>query len=83
VELGSLAFLSNVFRELLTIIILPFVVKYLGRITSIAPGGATTMDVTLPIIKETAGEETVIPAFVSGAILSILVPILVPFLISL
>ena len=83
VELGSLAFLSNVFRELLTIIILPFVVRYLGRITSIAPGGATAMDVTLPIIKETAGEETVIPAFVSGAVLSFLVPILVPFLISL
>ena len=83
VELGSLAFLSNVFRELITIMILPFVVKYMGRVTCIAPGGATTMDVTLPVIKETAGEETVIPAFVSGAVLSILVPILVPFLISL
>ncbi len=83
VELGSLAFLSNVFRELITIISLPFIVKYFGKLTSIAPGGATTMDVTLPVIKETAGEEVVIPAFFSGAVLSILVPILVPFLINL
>jgi len=83
VQLGSLAFLTNVFRELITFIILPFVVKYLGRLTAIAPGGATTMDVTLPLIKEVAGEEIVIPAFISGAVLSSLVPILVPFLINL
>ncbi|MGM0411356.1 MAG: lysine exporter LysO family protein [Bacillota bacterium] len=83
VELGSLAFLANVFRELITIISLPFIVKYFGKLTSIAPGGATTMDVTLPVIKETAGEEVVIPAFFSGAVLSILVPILVPFLLTL
>ncbi|MDI3547525.1 MAG: hypothetical protein PWR10_1177 [Halanaerobiales bacterium] len=83
VELGSLAFLANVFRELLTIISLPFVVKYLGKLTGIAPGGATTMDVTLPLIKETAGEETVIPAFINGVILSALVPLLVPFLVNL
>ena len=83
VELGSIAFLANVFRELITIISLPFVVKYFGKLTAIAPGGATTMDVTLPIIKKTAGDETVIPAFFSGAVLSILVPILVPFLIGL
>ena len=83
VELGSIAFLSNVFRELITIISLPLVVKYFGKLTAIAPGGATTMDVTLPVIKETAGAETVIPAFFSGAVLSILVPILVPFLIGL
>jgi len=83
VQLGSVAFLTNVFRELITFIILPFVVKYLGRITAIAPGGATTMDVTLPLIKEVAGEEIVIPAFISGVVLSSLVPVLVPFLINL
>ncbi len=83
IELGSLAFLTNIFRELIAILILPFVVKYLGKITSIAPGGATTMDVTLPIIKETAGEEVVIPAFINGVILSALVPVLVPFFINL
>jgi len=57
-ELGSLAFLANVFRELMTVILLPFVVKYFGSLAAVAPGGATTMDVTLPLVKE-SGEEAV------------------------
>jgi uncharacterized membrane protein YbjE (DUF340 family) len=83
VELGSVAFLTNVFRELLTIISLPFVVKYIGKIPSIGPGGATTMDVTLPLIKKVAGEEIAVPAFISGVVLSSLVPILVPFILNI
>lgn len=82
-ELGSLAFLTNVFRELMTVMILPLVVKYFGSLAAIAPGGATTMDVTLPLVKESGGEAVVIPAFVSGAVLSFLVPVLVPFFLNL
>jgi uncharacterized membrane protein YbjE (DUF340 family) len=82
-ELGSLAFLSNVFRELLTVMILPLVVRYFGSLAAVAPGGATTMDVTLPLVKESGGEAVVIPAFVSGAVLSTLVPILVPLFLNI
>lgn len=81
-ELGSLAFLTNVFRELLTVMILPLVAKYFGSLAVIAPGGAATMDVTLPLVKESGGEAVVIPAFVSGAVLSTLVPILVPLFLN-
>lgn len=81
-ELGSLAFLTNVFRELLTVMILPLVAKYFGSLAAIAPGGATTMDVTLPLVKESGGEAVVIPAFVSGAVLSALVPVLVPLFLN-
>lgn len=83
VELGSIAFLTNVLRELITIISLPFIVRYFGKIASIGPGGATTMDVTLPLIKKVAGEDIAIPAFISGVVLSTLVPILVPFILSI
>lgn len=83
VELGLLAFLSNVLRELIAILICPIIAKYLGKTASIAPGGATTMDVTLPVIQKSTGDEFVIPAFINGAILSGAVPFLVPFLISL
>lgn len=83
VELGSIAFLSNIFREFLTFLILPFLVKRFGRESAVASGGATAMDVTLPVIKKVAGEEMVIPALVSGMLLTTLVPILVPFLIKL
>lgn len=82
VELGLLAFLSNLLRELIAILICPAVVSHLGKVASIAPGGATTMDIGLPIIKETAGDELVIPAFVSGVVLTGLVPILVPLMIG-
>src|SRR6056297_1262587 len=82
VELGSIAFLTNVFRELITIISLPFIVRYICKIQAIGSGGATTMDVTLPLIKKLAGEQVAIPAFISGVILSTLVPILVPFILS-
>ncbi|RAK11886.1 uncharacterized membrane protein YbjE (DUF340 family) [Halanaerobium saccharolyticum] len=82
-ELGSLAFLTNVFRELLTVMILPLVAKYFGNLAVIAPGGATTMDVTLPLVKEAGGEAVVIPAFVSGAVLSTLVPVLVPLFLNI
>lgn len=82
-ELGSLAFLTNVFRELLTVMVLPIVAKYFGSLATIAPGGATTMDVTLPLIKELGGEKVVIPAFISGAILTTLVPILVPLFLKI
>lgn len=83
VDTGALAFLSNVFRELLAVLMIPFLAKYLGKLTAIAPGGATTMDVTLPLISRTTDERTTLVAFVTGVVLTMLVPILVPFLIGL
>jgi len=55
-KLGAIAFLANLFREIVTFFVLPVVAKYFGGVTSIAPGGATTMDVTLPLIQRVSGE---------------------------
>jgi len=82
-ELGAIAFLSNIFRELLTFLLLPLTARFLGKIASIAPGGATTMDVTLPLLKEIGGDEIILPAFFNGAVLSSLVPLLVPLIIQI
>ncbi|MGI6129862.1 MAG: lysine exporter LysO family protein [bacterium] len=81
-RLGTLAFLSNVMRETVGIIILPGVNRYLGDMATVAPGGATAMDVSLPVIIEVAGEEMGLVAFASGFILTLLVPVLVPLLLS-
>ncbi|MDI3538804.1 MAG: hypothetical protein PWP12_684 [Bacillota bacterium] len=83
VRLGTLAFLSNVFREALSIVVLPWVYRYLGKLAAVAPGGATTMDVTLPIVAKVAGKEVVLVAFASGFVLTLLVPVLVPLLIGI
>lgn len=82
-HLGTIAFLANIFREIVTILILPAVARHLGGVTSIAPGGATTMDVTLPIIREVSGDEFVVPALVNGMVLSALAVVLVPFFVGI
>lgn len=79
-ELAALAFLSNVFREILAIVVMPVLFRLKLGIASITPGGATTMDTTLAIVSRCADEETTILAFFHGVTLSILVPILVPLL---
>jgi uncharacterized membrane protein YbjE (DUF340 family) len=77
-DLGSIAFLANVSREIMSIVLIPFIAKYVGPYVSIAPGGATTMDTTLPIIEKYAGESAAFIAFIHGFILSAAVPVIVP-----
>jgi uncharacterized membrane protein YbjE (DUF340 family) len=81
-DMGSIAFLANVIREILSILLIPVIAKKIGPYESIAPGGATTMDTTLPIIKKYAGENAAVVAFVHGFILSALVPFIVPLLLG-
>lgn len=82
-ELSVLAFLTNVIREILAIMMIPFVAKHIGFVEAIAPSGATAMDTTLPIVSKNTNAETAILSFTTGLILSILVPILVPFILNI
>lgn len=83
VEAGTISFLTNVFKELLAVILIPVIASKLNHFTAISPAGATAMDTTLPLIAEATNEETVVVAFISGAILSSLVPVLVPLTYSI
>lgn len=82
-EAGTIAFLTNVFRELIAVLTIPLLAKKLNHLTAISPAGATSMDTTLPLISETTDSKTVVVSFINGAILSSLVPILVPLLYNL
>lgn len=82
-ETGTLAFLTNVLRELLAFIFVPLAYRYLNKYSVIALGGATSMDTTLPLISRVAGSEMAVIAFLSGVTLTAAVPILVPLLIRL
>lgn len=77
-DIGAIAFLSNVFRESIALISIPFLVKFFGPYSPIATGGATTMDVTLPVIEKYCGKRAAIVGFINGVILSTLVPIILP-----
>jgi len=81
-ELGVVALLSNIFREIITLLAVPFLVRYFGKLAGIASGGATAMDTTLPIIVKFTGKDYGIIAIFSGIILTILVPILVTVILE-
>ncbi|SFQ99241.1 lysine exporter LysO family protein [Desulfoscipio geothermicus] len=83
VETGALAFLTNISRELLAFVLIPALAVRLGHLVAVSPGGATTMDTTLPLIARSTDADTTVIAVVNGTTLSALVPFLVPLLIHL
>lgn len=82
-ELGTIALISNVFREMMTLIFAPAMVRWLGPLAPISSGGATTMDVTLPAITQASGQQWVFVSIMHGVVVDFSVPILVPFFCSL
>jgi uncharacterized membrane protein YbjE (DUF340 family) len=76
------ALLSNIFREVATLLTTPILVRYFGKLAGIASGGATAMDTTLPVISRYSGKEYAIIALFSGIVLTILVPFLVTFILT-
>lgn len=83
IELGGIAFLSNIFRELLSIFLIPIIAKKIGSLESVSVAGATAMDSVLPIITRNNPIEISIISFYSGLIISMIVPILIPLLINI
>ena len=80
--LGVVALLSNILREIATLLMTPLFLKYFGKLAPIAAGGATSMDTTLPVITKFSGIEYAIIAVFSGTILTIIVPFLVTFILT-
>ena len=83
IELGGIAFLSNIFRELLAIFLIPIIAKKIGSFESVSVAGATAMDSVLPIINRSNPAEISIISFYSGLVISIIVPILIPILVNI
>lgn len=82
-QIGTIAFLTNVFREIIAVLTIPFLAKKLNHFTAIAPAGATSMDTTLPIISKNTSSEVAIASFINGVILSSLVPIIISFIYTI
>ena len=75
-SVGSVAFLSNLMREIASFILIPFVAKHLNAYTCIAIAGATSEDTTLPMIMRYTNAEAAVFSVVNGVICSTFVPIL-------
>ena len=78
-ELGTIALVSNIMRELLALLAAPLLIRYFGKLAPISVGGATTADTTLPIITKFCGKEFVIISIILGITVDLSVPFLVTF----
>jgi uncharacterized membrane protein YbjE (DUF340 family) len=81
-DLGTVALLANIIREVCTLLGAPLMVRFFGPLAPISAGGATTMDTTLPIITRTSGQEFVILSLFHGFLVDFSVPFLVSFFCS-
>lgn len=82
-EIGTVAFLSNLMREIISFLIIPVIAKYTNEYTTIAPAGATSEDTTLPMIMKYTSEDIVIISVINGMICSAVVPFLIPIMYNL
>ena len=82
-ELGTIALIANIIREIMTLLGAPVFAKFFGRLAPICAGGATTIDTTLPVIIKYSGKDIVFIAILHGIIVDLSVPFLVSFFCSL
>lgn len=78
-ELGTIALLANIIREMVTLLLSPVLAKAFGPLAPISSGGVTSMDTTLPIIMASSGEQYSAVSIFHGFILDFSIPFLVTF----
>lgn len=77
--IGSICLLTNLLRELFTIIAAKPMGKVFGRFASTSSGGATVTDTSLPIILKAEGNEIMPAVLYFGIVINIAVPFLLTF----
>lgn len=82
-ELGTIALLSNIIREIITLLGAPLLCRVFGPLAPISAGGATSMDTTLPIIVASSGRRFTVLAVYHGFVVDFSVPFLVTLFCSL
>lgn len=73
-ELGTIALLSNILREMAALCGAPLLRRFFGRAAPIAVAGATSADVTLPAIVRASGGGVVAASVFHGLVLDFSVP---------
>ena len=78
-ELGTIALLTNIFRELMALLGTPLIKKYFGKLAPISAAGVNSMDVLLPSISRYSGKEMIPIAILHGILIDMSVPVFVSF----
>lgn len=79
---GSVAFFNDLLREITCLFMIPFLMKCYPT-SAVGLGGATSLDVMLPVIQKTGGIQIVPLAISASFILNLLPPLLLAFFIGL
>ncbi len=82
-RLGTIALMSNIMREVITLLLAPAICRVFGPLAPISVGGATSMDSTLPVITAACGKQLVFVSIFHGVLTDFSVPFLVTFFASL
>lgn len=73
-QLGAIALLANIIRELAALMLVPVLSKKFGPLSAISAAGVNSMDVGLPVITRYCGQEIIPVAIIHGLLLDISVP---------
>lgn len=76
-ELGTIALLANIIREMIGLLGAPVFARYFGGLAPISVAGINSMDVCLPVISKSVGSRVVPLAIIHGIVLELCVPFLV------
>jgi len=82
VGIGTYGFVVNVFREFLTVLCLPLIIR-ISPGSAIASGGAGDMDTMLLPIQKFVGRDLGLVTLFNGTVLTMIVPFLLPLLSGL
>lgn len=77
--LGTVALLTNLFKEIAVLVGAPLMTRLAGPFAPICVGGAASMDVLLPSIASASGRQWAFVAVLHGAIIDFCVPFFVSF----
>lgn len=78
-ELGTIALLSNIFREMTALICAPLFRKYFGYLAPISAAGIGSADISLPTIARISGPDAIPIAIIHGLLIEITMPFFVTF----
>lgn len=81
-EIGTVAFLANMMREISGFFLIPLLVR-VHKFLALAPSGAATMDSGLPVVIKYTNLHVGMYSFITGLVLTLIVPVLISWLLSL
>ncbi|MEG0500146.1 MAG: lysine exporter LysO family protein [Rikenellaceae bacterium] len=81
-EIGTIALIANIVREIMALLLAPIMVRWFSPLALISAAGATSLDTLLPIITRFSGKEFVVISIFHGLVMELTVPVLVTLFIS-